>query len=179
MVDLIVCDVRAARSIVSLSTARQFTVDDNWALSQFVGRVLSYAADDPDGIGMLDLWGHGICTDDHRKEATLGHGMEFCYDGVNFETVGQLAPLRDHVYQINVHACGFAHIADDRNGLDGDGNLLCCRMAMMLNCRVRASTAIQLGRENYHGLLSFPHWRGVVLTYLPDGSVQPPERNPL
>jgi len=108
-----------------------------------------------------------------RRESTSfsqgGSGVQFCKENITLGTVARFAPLRGLLKGIDLLACGAAYITPGFEGREGDGNLLCCRLAQTTQTFVRASTATQL----YYGLpaIDFGEWEGTVLTYASSGAV--------
>ena len=98
-----------------------------------------------------------------------GAGIQFCRDNIRLATLSRFAPLCGLLKGIDLMACGAAYITPGFEGKDGDGNLLCYRLAQITQTYVRASTATQL----YFTLptVEFGAWEGTVLTYSPSGAV--------
>lgn len=98
-----------------------------------------------------------------------GAGIQFCKENITLGTLSRFTPVRGLLKGIDLLACGAAYITPGFEGKEGDGNLLCCRLAQITQTFVRASTATQL----YYGLpaIDFGEWEGTVLTYNPSGAV--------
>ena len=98
-----------------------------------------------------------------------GAGIQFCSDNLRLSTLSKFAPLRGLLKGIDLMGCGAAYITPGFEGTDGDGNLLCSRLAQITQCYVRASTATQV----YLMLptVDFGVWEGTVFTYGPSGGV--------
>jgi hypothetical protein len=98
-----------------------------------------------------------------------GSGIQFCKENITLSTLSRFSLLRGLLKGIDLLACGAAYITPGFEGKEGDGNLLCSRLAQIANTFVRASTATQL----YYGLptINFGEWEGTVLTYGPTGAV--------
>ena len=91
-------------------------------------------------------------------------------------TIGKFAPLQGKLKRIDILGCGAAYITPGREGHDGDGNLLCYRLAQITQAYVRASTATQ--EYSNDGPIDFGKWEGTVLTYGPSGEVVKVEHAP-
>jgi hypothetical protein len=98
-----------------------------------------------------------------------GSGIQFCKENITLSTLSKFSPLKGLLRGIDLLACGAAYITPGFEDKDGDGNLLCYRLAQITQTWVRASTATQL----YYGLpqINFGEWEGTVLTYAPSGAV--------
>ena len=98
-----------------------------------------------------------------------GSGVQFCKENIVLGTLARFTPLRGVLKGIDLLACGAAYITPGFEGREGDGNILCSRLAQITQTFVRASTATQL----YYGLpaIDFGEWEGTVLTYGPTGAV--------
>jgi len=98
-----------------------------------------------------------------------GAGIQFCREYIRLATLNKFTPLRGLLKGIDLMACGAAYITPGFAGTDGDGNLLCYRLAQITQSYVRASTATQL----YFTLptVDFGAWEGTVLSYGPSGAV--------
>lgn len=98
-----------------------------------------------------------------------GSGIQFCKENITLSTLAKFSLLNGLLKGIDLLACGAAYITPGFEGREGDGNLLCYRLAQITQTFVRASTATQL----YYGLptIDFGEWEGTVLTYAPSGAV--------
>jgi hypothetical protein len=98
-----------------------------------------------------------------------GAGVQFCKENLTLTTLTRFSPLRGLLKGIDLLACGAAYITPGFEGREGDGNVLCSRLAQVTQTYVRASTATQ----TYYGLptIDFGEWEGTVLTYGPSGAV--------
>lgn len=98
-----------------------------------------------------------------------GSGLQFCKENLRLATLPRFAALRGLLKGIDLLACGAAYITPGFEGKDGDGNVLCSRLAQITQSYVRASTATQM----YYGLpaIDFGEWEGTVITYGPSGAV--------
>jgi hypothetical protein len=140
---------------------------------------LSDISKDNGGDVYLKIMAHGIET----KTSQGGYGIWFCKEGINLTTLEQLKPLFGKVKKIDLLACGAAYITPGCEGKEGDGNLLCYRLAQVTGAYVRASTATQLYTVSgdwawSHDPLDFGPWEGTVLTYGPTGGVVKVEHAP-
>jgi hypothetical protein len=105
-----------------------------------------------------------------------GAGVQFCQQGINLGTIAKFSRLHGKLAQIEILGCGAAYITPGREGKDGDGNVLCSRLAQITGASVRASTALQ--RYDNTGPIDFGRWEGTVLTYGPSGAVVKVEHAP-
>ena len=112
----------------------------------------------------------------HPQYSQGGAGIQFCKEGIRLSTLSKFWPLRGKLKQIEILGCGAAYITPGYEGKEGDGNLLCFRLAQITQASVRASTATQY----YSGLgpIDFGKWEGTVLTYGPMGAVVKVENAP-
>lgn len=119
----------------------------------------------------VKIFAHGIYADVNRPD-TGGYGIELCRENLTLGTVKQLQSWNGYVsYGIDVYSCGAANLAPWRVGLDGDGWLLCSRIALLTGTTVRAALLPQL-YHHFGGILGlfrmpidFGGWEGVVLTF--------------
>ncbi len=102
-----------------------------------------------------------------------GGGIMFCKEDIRLATLHHFAPLRGKLQGIDLLACGAAYITPGLEGRDGDGNLLCYRLAQVTGTYVRASTATQYYNDGLRpgAPINFGPWEGTVITYGPSGSV--------
>lgn len=98
-----------------------------------------------------------------------GSGIQFCREGISLGTIRKFEALRGKVKKIEILGCGAAYITPGWEGREGDGNLLCYRLAQYTQAYVRASTATQTYSND--GPIDFGRWEGTVLTYGPSGAV--------
>jgi len=105
-----------------------------------------------------------------------GAGIQFCKQGIYLWTISKFAALRGKLVQIDIMGCGAAYITPGREGKDGDGNVLCSRLAQTTQAFVRASTATQ--EYDNTGPIDMGRWEGTVLTYGPSGGVVKVEQAP-
>ena len=119
----------------------------------------------------LKIFAHGIYQDPARHE-TGGYGIQICAEGLNLNTVDQLRPLNGHIsYGIDIYSCGAANTAPWQVGTNGDGWLLCSRIARITGATVRAALLPQW-YVHFGGLaglfrmpVNFGGWEGRVLTF--------------
>jgi hypothetical protein len=104
-----------------------------------------------------------------------GAGVQFCKEGITLGTLGKFSVLRGKVKKIEIYGCGAAYITPGCEGREGDGNVLCSRLAQTTQSYVRASTATQ---EYSPDGCDFGSWEGTVLTYAPTGAVVKVEQSP-
>lgn len=124
------------------------------------------------------------------NEATLGYGIQLCWEILSFSTIHHLEPLRGKISSLTLNVCGAAHISQERiltqrdlgtynrvNELNGDptmgslnfngnGHELCSALARRLQCIVYASTESQIYIADG---LSFGNREGLWVTYGSDG----------
>jgi len=102
-----------------------------------------------------------------------GAGIVFCHDNIRLDTLTRFTPLSGKLKGIDLMGCGAAYITPGFEGTDGDGNLLCYRLAQITRTYVRASTATQMYNVGVQQWLpvDFGAWEGTVITYAPNGSV--------
>src|SRR5579872_1772722 len=149
-----------------------FDVDETTPLDYFVTRSLHEAAA-YQGDVVLIVFAHGLA----RSGLGGGFGITFCREGLRLSTIGRLAPLAGHIHGgIVLFSCEAAHIAPGRQGMNGDGNMLCSRLAQITRTSVTASTATQYaslfpGTRYQKGVISPNAWEGAVLTYGPSGEI--------
>ena len=98
-----------------------------------------------------------------------GGGVMFCREDITLRTLNRFGQLHGLLKGIDLLACGAAYITRGYEGREGDGNMLCYRLAQITGTYVRASTATQF----YYGqpAIDFGEWEGTVLTYGPTGAV--------
>jgi len=84
-------------------------------------------------IRTLILMCHGI-----EDNGIGGYGLLFCNEDLTQNTVHMLSPLKGKLEKIVLLACSAAHTAVQ--GGEGDGELLCKRMARATGAWVKAST---------------------------------------
>jgi hypothetical protein len=185
MQDLIVRDVRllggkpAGREVLEVDDKTPIDWPIAWARQR---------ADAYGGDACLKVLAHGfeqrlpvVATKTYRSgivtQAPIfsqgGAGIQFCRENIRLDTLGRFALLRGKLKGIDLMGCGAAYITPGFEGTDGDGNLLCHRLAQVTGTYVRASTATQF--YNTTGPLwapiDFGVWEGTVITYAPNGSV--------
>jgi hypothetical protein len=113
-------------------------------------------------------------------EGKPGGILQFCEENLKVTTVELLRPLSGKVKGgVELLACRAALISPGCEGKDGDGNVLCSRMAQILETTVKASTARQAYIDRGEFELKFCRWEGTVLTYGPKGDVIKVEYNPV
>jgi hypothetical protein len=135
-------------------------------------RILCHGAGVPLYVRQLDvLYG----PDKQVVFSQGGLGLVFCEDGVALNNVHEFRLWRDKVKKIDILGCGAAYITPGYEGKNGDGNLLCMRLAQYTQADVRASTAAQ---EYNFRRMQFDGWEGTVLTYDSSGRVSKVERSP-
>ncbi len=102
-----------------------------------------------------------------------GAGVEFCMENIRLDTLTRFMPLSGKLKGIDLMGCGAAYTTPGFAGTDGDGNLLCYRLAQITRTYVRASTATQMYnvRVPLWMPVDFGAWEGTVITYAPNGSV--------
>jgi hypothetical protein len=105
-----------------------------------------------------------------------GSGIQFCREGIVLGTISQFVRIRGKVKMIEILGCGAAYITPGCEGREGDGNLLCFRLAQIAQTIVRASTATQIYSND--GPIDMGPWEGTVLTYGPSGAVVKVEHAP-
>lgn len=98
-----------------------------------------------------------------------GGGILFCRENITLGTLNRFGLIHALLKGIDLLACGAAYITPGFEGREGDGNVLCSRLAQITGTFVRASTATQA----YYGepAIDFGEWEGTVLTYGPTGAV--------
>jgi len=111
----------------------------------------------PTATGLLGVYSQG------------GGGIQFCRDGILLGTIHQFEKLKGKVKLIEILGCGAAYITPGFEGRDGDGNLLCYRLAQITQAYVRASTATQWFDPT--PVIDFGRWEGTVITYAPNGGL--------
>jgi hypothetical protein len=104
-----------------------------------------------------------------------GSGLKFCREGITLATLPQFSAWRGKLRQIEILGCGAAYITPGYEGKEGDGNLLCSRLAQITQANVRASTATQMYNL---ATMDMGSWEGTVLTYGPLGDVIRVEQAP-
>ncbi len=102
-----------------------------------------------------------------------GAGIQFCRENIRLDTLSRFASLRGKLKGIDLMGCGAAYITPGFEGTDGDGNLLCYRLAQITRTYVRASTATQFYNAGVPAWapIDFGAWEGTVITYNPDGGL--------
>lgn len=105
----------------------------------------------------------------HEVHSQGGGGIVFCAENIVLKTLYKFAPLYGKLKGIDLLACGAAYITPGLEGREGDGNVLCSRLAKITHTWVRASTATQ--EYDYPGTINFGKWEGTVLTYNEEGAV--------
>lgn len=114
----------------------------------------------------LLILAHGI-----EERGRGGYGLQFCAEDITQCTVHMLAPLYRKVEKIVLLACSAAKIAKGTDGTDGDGDLLCRRMAKITGAWVRASTYRQTYYVNKNGI-DFGDWEGDCWWFGPNGKTK-------
>jgi hypothetical protein len=106
-----------------------------------------------------------------------GGGIIFCREWIRLSTIEKFGALSNRpnlpigkVKKIEIRGCGAAYINRGYEGRDGDGNLLCYRLAQIAQTYVRASTAAQTYTAGRGRPLQFGPWAGTVVTYSPTGA---------
>jgi hypothetical protein len=106
-----------------------------------------------------------------------GGGIIFCREWIRLSTIPRFVALSNRpnlpigkVKKIEILGCGAAYINRGYEGRDGDGNLLCYRLAQIAQTYVRASTAAQPYTSGKNRPLQFGPWAGTVVTYSPTGA---------
>jgi hypothetical protein len=120
----------------------------------------------------LKILAHGYESDFSQG----GYGIQFCKEDLTLSTIEQFKVLFEWLDWIDIYSCGAAFITPGCEGSQGDGNLLCSRLAQFLGSPVRASTAAQV--YDSADPIDFGAWEGTVLTYGPKGDVINVEINP-
>jgi hypothetical protein len=118
----------------------------------------------PTSSGLLGVYSQG------------GNGIQCCQEGILLSTISKFGVLRGKLKKIEILGCGAAYITPGCEGREGDGNLLCYRLAQIAQTSVRASSATQLYDPD--GPIDFGAWEGTVLTYGPSGAVIKVEQAP-
>jgi hypothetical protein len=111
----------------------------------------------PSARGLLGVYSQG------------GGGIQFCREWITLGTIHKFGALRGKLKLIEILGCGAAYITPGFEGRDGDGNLLCYRLAQIAGTYVRASTATQYYDSS--PAIDFGKWEGTVLTYSPTGEI--------
>lgn len=153
------------------------TVGEATPLASLVSRIAT-EADRWGGDVRLKIMAHG----EHYAGSQGGAGVQICHEGLHLNTLELFRPLRNKIdHGIWIYACGTAFITPGCEGRDGDGNVLCSRLAQITQAFVRASTATQryvYGFLIFWPEISFGRWEGTVLTYGPRGDVVEVENSP-
>ena len=110
-----------------------------------------------------------------RSTAREEPGSSSAKKGVCSERWRNFPDCGEKVKKIEILGCGAAYITPGCEGRDGDGNVLCSRLATIAQTFVRASTATQ---EYSLDGCDFGPWEGTVLTYGPTGAVVKVEQDP-
>lgn len=135
-------------------------------LSELVSR-LNILSEQFGKIESLQIMAHGI-----EEDGEGGFGIELCKDNLTQDTVHQLRPLQGKVDKIVLLSCAAAQVASNRRGSDGDGELLCKRIAMTTRSWVKASTYEQEYKvwswEKSWGT-DFGNWEGDCWWFSPHG----------
>jgi hypothetical protein len=135
----------------------------------------------------LIIIAHGEASSAGRTKYPSGDGEKlpggdimFCKEHIKVSTVEQLQPLNGMVKGgVELHVCRACMITPGREGRDGDGNLLCSKMARIIGTTVKASSARQKYLDRGELGLKTCRWEGTVLTYGPKGDVIKVEHNPV
>ncbi len=100
-----------------------------------------------------------------------GGGIQVCREGIRLSTIHKFGKIWGKLRMIQLLGCAAAYITPGFEGHEGDGNLLCYRLAQIAQTYVRASTADQ--KYTFGGIpnqpIDFGPWEGTVVTYGPWG----------
>lgn len=125
----------------------------------------------------LKLMAHGYYT-----AGSGGYGIQFCKEDLKITNLEKLYPLRDRFKGgVTLFSCGAAAITPGSGAGNGNGAILCRRIAMILNTNVTAADAKQLygmGTGPTHGI-DFGKWQGNVFTWDKNGKLLTKETHPL
>jgi hypothetical protein len=175
--DVVFHDARLEGRTPTGSTFRSYRVDARTPLANFVVAALTEYFSAPGDI-RIKILAHGY----HQPGSQGGSGIQFCQEDIKLSTLTKLNALRGYVNGgIELFSCGAAYITPGSNGGDGDGNVLCSRLAQTVQCSVRASTATQYYSNSFlfwDTDIDFGQWEGTVLTYGPRGNVASVEQAP-
>ena len=183
MQDLIIRDMRLEGARPSGTEVLE--VDKNtpldWPIRWLANKSVEYGGDVrarimAHGAGFYVASTAGSYGNRNPKYSQGGAGIQFCKQGINLATLPRFAALKGRVPRIDILGCGAAYITPGHAGKDGDGNLLCYRLAQVTKSHVRASTATQRYRKRW--AINFGRWEGTVLTYGPSGAVVKIEQAP-
>ena len=135
-------------------------------LSWFVGYSSGYADSirkEKNDVVYLKIMAHGYYT-----SGSGGYGLQFCKEDIVLSTLAKLLGLHGKFAAgVDVLACGAAAIAPASGATEGNGAILCRRLAMSLATNVTASDTPQLygkGTGPKDGI-DFGKWQGNVFTW--------------
>jgi hypothetical protein len=176
MQDLIIRDVRleGARPAGNEVLEVDANTPLDWPISWLLSKSTAYGGDVrarimAHGIGFYSAATVGNYGVSHPQYSQGGAGIQFCKQGIRLATLDKFVPLRGKLPRIDILGCGAAYITPGLENREGDGNLLCYRLAQIIQATVRASTATQVYDPD--GAINFGKWEGTVLTYAPSGAV--------
>jgi hypothetical protein len=120
-----------------------------------------------------------LCHGYEDKNGHGGYGLALCKEGLNLNTVNQLAPWRNQLSaSIWIYACATADVAPGCKGTIGDGRMLCSRIASTTCTGVRAADATQSYRHSFLSAINFGNWEGNVLYFDARGMLVDSEHEP-
>ena len=141
-------------------------VGEHVKLPELVGK-LKIIAEGVGKINAVHIMCHGI-----EENEVGGYGLLLCKEELTNNTVHMLRPLKGNVSKIVLLACAVAHTAKGNTRLDGDGELLCRRVAQTTGAWVKASTF----RQEYYTFSfkkgfgnDFGNWEGDCWWFSPSG----------
>ncbi len=165
-------------------TGDVYEVDENKDI-QDVFRKINEVSEEHKGNICLKIMAHGyesyyskvIMGDGPRvcgsqivtEHSQGGFGIQFCKEYILHKNINLWKQVARKMKKIIIYSCGAAYITPGSNGGDGDGNVLCYRLAQNTGAYVRASTASQMYWAWPN--INFSDWEGVVLDYGPAGNV--------
>jgi hypothetical protein len=142
-------------------------VNEDTKLTDAVSYAVMRAGFNGGKLDRLFLMAHGIEDNGHG-----GYGMQFCAEDLTQLTVHMLGPLNKKVNKIILLSCSVAALANESaKGGEGDGELLCRRMAKITGAWVRASTYQQEYYSSSVGI-DFGDWEGDCWWFSPDGKTK-------
>jgi len=180
MFRFIVHDTRLVGYAPAGAEIEAIKVDAGTLLSSFIQKAMNASERKGKEIS-IEIMSHGEDT---------GGDLICCKEHIKLSTVNQFLPLQGGVKGgIVIYSCRAAMIAKGKANQDGDGNMLCSRLAQVVRTTVKASTALQeysFSRGKSGGCNKGPivspiewgEWEGTVLTYGPEGNVIDVENHP-
>ncbi len=160
----------------------QLSVDSTLE-TDFISRLLTIG--ESDTIDRLAILCHGWAAGTASGRIEEGFGLEFCgEDGLSIFNVDNLNVLGRsiEITEVFIYGCGAAHIATGTDGhaVDGNGHLLCSKIAQATRAYVTASTEIQRVDRGISGLypMDMGEWEGLVVRYDPEGEIVSTVRHP-